>query len=504
MKYLLGVDAGTTAFKAALFAEDKRLICVEQRDYTLLTPSENIVEFPAEEYWRIFCELIQALLAQSGICAEQIVALAISSQGETLFCLDSAGQPQGNGIVWLDNRAFLEADQLRERFGRQAVYEKTGQADMTATWPAAKILWLRKNRPQEFARTHKFLLLEDYLLYRLTGRYVGEPNLWASSAMLDIHTARWWPEMLETLGLDAQRLPEILPCGSAVGCVTARAARETGLPPSVLVAMGALDQTCNAIGCGMTRPGVVCETTGSCLAVSAVMDGFIPYDPDLPITCQNHAVAGRYTVLLWSQSAGMTLKWFAAKFYPDVPELEAAFQRMDAEAERIPLGCAGLTMLPHLTGAAHPEYDTYARGVFSGITLEHGRAHFARAIMEAVACMLRRNLESLPIDARRIYCLGGGANSKVWLQIKADIAQREMQPVRARESACLGAAILAGVGAGIFESVDWVAEDREKEAVFVPDFSLRPMADETYRRYIALYGALQQMFRKNAREMDAK
>ena len=110
--------------------------------------------------------------------------------------------------------------------------------------------------------------------------------------------------MLETLGLDAQRLPEILPCGSAVGCVTARAARETGLPPSVLVAMGALDQTCNAIGCGMTRPGVVCETTGSCLAVSAVMDGFIPYDPDLPITCQNHAVAGRYTVLLWSQSAG--------------------------------------------------------------------------------------------------------------------------------------------------------------------------------------------------------
>lgn len=115
--------------------------------------------------------------------------------------------------------------------------------------------------------------------------------------------------------------------------------------------------------------------------------------------------------------------------------------------------------------------------------------------MEAVACMLRRNLESLPIDARRIYCLGGGANSRVWLQIKADIAQREMQPVRARESACLGAAILAGVGAGIFAGVDWVAEDREKEAVFVPDFSLRPMADETYRRYIALYGALQQMFR---------
>ena len=199
---------------------------------TILKASgKNIVEFPAEEYWRLFCELIQALLAQSGICAEQIAALAISSQGETLFCLDSAGQPQGNGIVWLDNRAFLEADQLRERFGRQAVYEKTGQADMTATWPAAKILWLRKNRPQEFARTHKFLLLEDYLLYRLTGRYVGEPNLWASSAMLDIHTARWWPEMLETLGLDAQRLPEILPCGSAVGCVTARAARIWGWSP---------------------------------------------------------------------------------------------------------------------------------------------------------------------------------------------------------------------------------------------------------------------------------
>ena len=280
-RYLMGLDAGTTSFKAALFDEEKNLAASVTTDYDLLTPGENIVEFPAEAYWKIFCDTAKRLLAKANIRGGQVEALALSSQGETLIALDAFGKPVGNAIVWLDNRAGREADELRERFGREEVYRVTGQADMLATWPAAKIRWLKKNRAEDYGRTAKFLLLEDYLVYRLTGRCVGELNLWASSAMLDIHMGEWWGEMLRELEISPDRLPELKDCGTRVGNVLPESAAECGLSPQTQVATGALDQTCNAIGCGLTLPGMICETTGSCLAVSAILDSFVPFDASM-------------------------------------------------------------------------------------------------------------------------------------------------------------------------------------------------------------------------------
>ncbi len=255
-RYLLGLDAGTTAFKGALFDTDRNLIASAQRDYTLLMPKENIVEFPAEEYFRILCEMIRELLKSANASGDDVLAIALSSQGETLICLDENGAPIGNAIVWLDNRAYAEAEALKERFGVEQVYNISGQADMVATWPAAKILWLKNNRPNDFARTKKFMLLSDYLLYRLTGKCAGEPNLWASSAMLNIHNSEWWQDMLDELGITPERLPEIRPCGTALGSITEEAAALTGLSVKTVAALGALDQPCTAIRCGLTSPGM--------------------------------------------------------------------------------------------------------------------------------------------------------------------------------------------------------------------------------------------------------
>lgn len=495
--YLLGLDAGTTAFKAALFDDQKNQIAVARHDYTLSTPATDIVEFPADAYWDILCKLIRELLEKAQIDEMDIRGLALSSQGETLICLDESNRPLGSAIVWLDNRATVQAEALRSQFGREQVYTITGQADMLATWPAAKILWLRENRPDIFRLTKKYLLLEDYLLFRLTGKWVGEANLWASSAMLNIHTSQWWPDMLQALDISPNQLPQILPCGTAIGALTSEAMQATGLSENTLISTGALDQTCNAIGCGLSTPGMICETTGSCLAVSAVLDAFVPYQPNVQITCQNHALPGRYTVLLWSQSAGMTLKWFAKNFYPECAELEQAFTQINRDAASIDMGCNGLTMLPHLTGAANPEYDSYARGVFCGATLEHGRAHFARAIMEAVACMLRRNLdqlESIGIHFDRIFSMGGGANSPIWLKIKADITHKRIRPLRADESACLGAAILAGVGAGVYESIDWTPDTLYKNTEIQPEEREFIAGDNLYCRYMDLYDSLKNYF----------
>lgn len=498
-KLLLGIDAGTTAFKAALFDEKMNALAAAQQDYQLQSREGNRVEFPAEEYFRVLCRCVRQLVEKIPSAAGEVCALALSCQGETLVCLDADGQPLGDAIVWLDGRAEAEADALRQRFGRRAVYEITGQSDMTATWPAAKLLWLRSHARERFARSRRFLLLEDYLLFRLTGQFVGEKNLWASSAMMNIHTGKWWAEMLAELGIDAKALPELAGSAAPIATLTPEAARATGLNPSVLVAAGALDQTCNLIGCGITRPGSVCESTGSCLAVSAVLDSPIPYDERRPVTCQNHAVPGRYTLLSWSQSAGMALKWCARELYRDAASLEEAYARINQEAENIPIGSDGIVALPYFAGTAFPEFDGNARAVFFGANLSHTRGHFAHAVMESVACMLRQNLNLLnaariPVD--RVFCMGGGANSPVWLQIKADIAQTRMVRLRATDSACRGAAALAGVAVGMFPSIDALPNAEISGAVYEPRPT--PQAGLVLQRYEELYAVLKPFFQKCA------
>jgi len=494
-RYLLAVDAGTTSFKAALFTPEGKLVAVRSQDYTLLTPAPNLVELPAEKYWQTLCALVKALLAQAAVDPGRILSMAISSQGETLVCLDEAGQSVGNAIVWLDNRAEAQADALRSRFGQQQVYERTGQSDVTATWTACKILWLKENEPERFARTAKFLLLEDYLLYRLTGELVCEENLLCSSMLYDIRRRCWWEELLEAVGITPARLPRVLPCGTAVGKLTAEAAVQTGLSPDTLAVTGALDQTCGTLGAGAVLPGTVTETTGSCLAVCANVPEFPAWDPANPITCQNSAVPGRYMVMLFSQTAGMVLKWFTKNFYPDTPE---AFRLVDTEAETAPAGCDGMVMLPHLSGAANPEFDPNAKGVFYGVTLGHGRGHFARAILEAVAFMLRRNLEqmeALGLEFDAVLSMGGGSKSPLWNQIKADVTVKTVCPVKNSETACLGAAMLAAVGAGLYPDLDSaVAGLGETDAVFTPDSAPKAVYDRAYSDYLQLYDRLKPMF----------
>lgn len=492
---LLGIDAGTTGFKAALFTTAGEMLNVACADYALETPGPDMVEFPADEYFQALCSLTKKLLAESGVANTDIDSLAISSQGETLICLDDEGRPLMNAIVWLDNRSSRQANALRERFGVREVYERTGQADMLPTWPATKILWLRENKPEIFERTRKFLLLEDYLIWRLTGVFAGEPNLYCSSALFDIHKNAWWPEMLNALGIDKTRLPSIVPCASGIGRITDEAARLTGLTTKTLVVAGALDQTCNCIGAGLTKPGAVAETTGSCLAVSANLDHFVPYDERIPTTCQNHAVPGRYVLLLWSQTAGMVFKWFANGFYDaGSTGLDDAFERMNRDAAEVTAGCDGLIMLPHLMGAMNPEYDLNAKGVFYGVGLRHEKKHFTRAIMEAVAYMLRRNLSQIEQTGQPftdVYSMGGGARSPLWLQIKADATGKTFHPLAVSESACRGAAVLAGVGAGLYRDIDAGAESLlQTRGAYPPDAGKKPVYDQNFEDYVSLYEAL--------------
>jgi len=508
MAYILGIDAGTTSFKAALFNDTGKEIASVREEYSLLTPSDLMVELAPEVYWKIFKSVVGKTLAlvykEQSIRPEKIIALAIDSQGETLICLDKNGKPLRNAIVWLDNRSYRETEKIREKYSAKYVYDITGQPEIIPTWPVTKIMWLKENEPDVFKNTFKYVLLEDYLIYRLTGEYAGEKSLYSSSLMLDIHKGIWWEDMLEFAEISEKQLPKIMGSGQAVGRLTKKTADETGIYVDTIVVTGALDQTAGIIGACNIKPGTVTETTGSCLAVCANVDKPVPFNEDLLIPCQYHAIDGKYYLMLWSQSAGMVLEWLKDNFYnmeKDIGSYEKnIYSLIDQQAEDVPAGCEGLIMLPFLSGAACPEFNHNAKGVFYGVTLNHKKPHFARSVMEAVAFNLKRNLdalEKLGVYTDHIKSMGGGAKSSFWNQIKADITQKTVYACKNTETACLGAAILAGIGSGIFESIEKACSNiKYSYRVYNPRNNLKKIYNKSYSKYIMLYESLKEQFKK--------
>lgn len=428
---LLGIDVGTTSLKAAVFNAEGKTLSSATVDYTLLTEGDR-VEFAAERYWEITQEAIRKVSAE-----HRIDALAIDTQGETLILTDERGTPLCNAVVWLDNRATKEAAEIEQAFGRRRIYEVTGQPEVTATWPACKLLWFQKHKPELWSRVRKIFLLEDYLLYRLTGEFAAEKTLQSSTLYFDIRSGNWWDEMLDYLHLTPDMLPHLSESGTLVG-----KAGETA------VVTGAIDQIAGAIGAGVVHKGLVSEMTGTTMAVFIPSESIPPYDPDSIVPC-HYNFDGSYCLLSWSPTAGMALKWFKNNLCE-----QFSFRELDELADNVAPGSNGLAFLPYLCGSTMPRYNPKARASFTGLTLEHTRGHFVRSVLESVACMLRGMLDYLKIDAEEIRAMGGGAESPLWCQIKADMTGKRLVTLENRETACLGAAILAGVGAGAFQSVE--------------------------------------------------
>lgn len=431
MNYLLGVDVGTTSLKAVLFDEALHPVKTVVKDYTLKVTGD-FVEFPAEQYWGLFSEALIEMAEEY-----KITAMSIDTQCETMIVTDAEGRALTDAIVWLDNRAVRQAGILEEQFGARKVYEITGQPEITATWPACKLLWLKEERPDIWSKIDKIFLLEDYLLYRLTGQFVTERTLQSSTIYYDIHNGKWWTEMLDFIGISTDRLPRICDCGQLVG-------EYRGIP----VVTGAMDQVAGAIGAGVVEPGIVSEMTGTTMVIFAPTDHIPPYNPACRIPCHVN-YNGKYCLLPWTPTAGIALKWFKNQFCENY-----SFRELDELAEQVDAGCDGVTFLPYLCGSTMPSYNPKARGAFCGLTMEHTRGHAVRSILEAVACMLKSNLDYLGIPCSEIRSMGGGAKSSLWCQIKADMCKRRIVTLKNEETACMGSAILAGTAVGVFDSVE--------------------------------------------------
>ena len=457
---LLGIDFGTTSVKAVLFDEKLREIASSTEDYTVKT-SGNIVELEPLKYW----DLLKNALANVEKTAK-VDSLAIDTQCETLILTDENGNPVRDAIVWLDNRAEEEARIIEEHFGRKKVYEVTGQPEITATWPASKLLWVKRNEPEVWEKTKKIFLLEDYLLYKLTGEFVTEKTLQSSTIYFDINTSEYWDEMLSFIGVEKEMLPALMDSGKYVGEYN-----------GIKVNTSAMDQVAGAIGAGVIEKGICSVMTGTTMAIYLPTDSVPEFKEDSFVPC-HYSFDGSYALLSWSPTAGMALKWFKEAFLPDV-----SFKDLDALAEKVSVGSDGVTFLPYLCGSTMPKYNPDARGSFTGLTPEHNMAHFVRSIMESVACMLKSNLDYLGTDVDEIRVMGGGAKSPLWCNMKADITKKRLITLKNKETACLGAAILAGVGAGEFKSVKEACAMIETDKVYTPQGNDYTKVYENFVKY---------------------
>jgi xylulokinase len=504
MVYILSVDAGTTASKVALFNEDGKPLATSTKEYGLIIPKPLEVEVDAETLWNAFKMSVHEVLKKSGVTADDIEVIGISAQGETLIPIDRDGKPLRRAIVWLDSRAQEEAKILQREFNDGSSYKITGQVKIVPTWPASKIFWLSRHEPRTFSKISKYLLVEDYLIYRMTNRFVAEGSLLCSTVYWNINTKKWWNEMIDFLGITADQLPEIREPGEPVDTLSSKAADDLSLSRDTLVSTGALDQAAGAVGVGNIHPGMFSENTGGALAICAPLKKLI-FDPKTRMPIHYFALPDTYMAHTFT-TGGIVLRWFRDNF--SQPEINVGsmtnidpYDLIDREAAQIPPGSEGLVMLPHLQGAMAPEANPKAKGVFYGFTLRHTKSHFARAIMEAIACIVRRNIDTLGdmgITVREIRALGGGARSQLWKQIEADLTKKTVVITSIEKAeACLGAAILAGKASGIFKSVDDACRCMVRiKKRFTPDSETSKVYNELYVKYIQLYDDLCNLFEK--------
>ena len=485
MKKLLAIDVGTTAVKAALFDEELNQLDLSISEYTLISGENGELELEPETYWQGIKKTVSDVMKSTGTAAGEIVSVTCDTQGETFIPVDREGRPLHNAVIWLDSRAGAEAEFIAANIGEDELYSHTGLPEINGYLPIAKLKWMKDRRPDIFESTYKFLLLEDYLVFRLSGRFVTNPTIQSSTGYFDIKEGKYWSELLDVCGIPEDMLPEILPCMTVVGGLCESACKDLGLSPDTVVTTGAQDQLAAAVGCGNIRSGIVTDTIGTCQIIAGTYDE-IAFDRAEQVSIYAHVVPGKYYALVINQTAGIIQKWFKNEFCSDLVdkygEADIYTEMGKLAAEEPPLS-RGLTLFPYFTGMQGLVSNPNVRGCFIGAGLDTTRGCFIRSIMEGISYMSRSTLELMKLNPEKLIALGGGSKSPLWNQIKADVLNREIVTLSADESALLGAAILGAVAVGLYEDIESANSRINIIKVYSPDADNVPVYEEGYRQF---------------------
>jgi xylulokinase len=491
---LLGLDVGTAGCKAVLFDEDGEVLASAGREYPVDLPRPGWAEQDIDHVWGLAIDSMRGAIAAGGM--PDVAAIGLSVHGEAVTPLDEVGRPLRPTILGMDTRTDAQNAWLRDRLGGQALFERTGMPIHTInTLP--KLLWIREHEPAVWARATRFALVEDLFIGRMTGQWVVSRCLASRTQLADLATGDWDPALLGEIGLEPQRLSTVRPSGTAVGELAADLTAVLGLGRPPLVVTGGHDQACGALGVGLTEPGVASVSTGTAEVVEVALASPLVsrelYEGSISV--YHHVVPGLYLAMTLNHSGGLALRWFRDGFCePQVVRAAEtgldAYDLILADASHEP---GTILVLPHFAGSGTPTLDTASRAAILGLTFSTSRRDIAKAILEGLTHELRINLELLRAGGVRIDALraiGGGARSRLWLQLKADITGIPVTRPRVTEAAALGAALMAGWGAGLFDSPATAAARCLRLAeTYEPDVARAAAYDRQHELYRELYPA---------------
>lgn len=499
--HLIGVDVGTSATKVILIDASGKVVASAAPEYPFETPRPLWAEANPEDWWRATVEGIREVLKTSGVEPGSIAGIGLSGQMHGLVLLDAKGEVLRPCIMWNDQRTGEECAAITDIVGKEEIIEITGNPVLPG-FTAPKLSWVKKHEPEVFGRIAHWLLPKDYIRYRLTGEFFSDVSDASGTSLLQVSERKWSTDIVDALGFDTAWLPEVTESVEPSTRVSAEAARLTGLPEGLPIAAGGGDQAAQAVGCGIVREGILSATFGTSGVVFAHSDEYrVESDGRLHAFC--HAVRGKWHLMGVMLSAAGSYQWFRKTFLPEFIEQCRAegkddYQVLDEMAAAIEPGSEGLVFLPYLSGERTPHPDPHARGVFMGMTLRHQRAHFVRAVLEGITFGMRDSLQlmrSLGIKAETITVSGGGANSPFWRQMMADVFATRTNTVNATEGAAFGAALLAGVAAGVYPDVETACGKTLAQTTEVePDSKTAKTYEKLYPRYTALYPLLRETF----------
>lgn len=501
MDYLLGIDLGTTGCKGALYDVRGKLLAQSYREYKIISPQSGLAEEDPREWWAKSIEIIREVMEKIPGSKERIASIGVSCTN-ALVPVDQGAEPLMNAIMQLDQRAVEEVERIRDILTPERIFAVTGNRIAPGTMSAPTIMWLKNKRPEIYRKTHKFLVPSGFLVAKLTGEFTIDYSRASTTSLFHVVKQDWDTEIINSLGIDMDKLPSPSSSHQVVGKVSQEASRLTGLVSGTPVIAGAMDTVAAGLGLGSVKeeePFLILGTVGRiCAGLKnpRFNDKFLnsSFIPNLP-----------YLLMAPLNGAGNSLRWFRDVFgEKEILEGKergiSVYGVFDQEASQAPLGSKGLIYLPYLAGERSPYWDSRARGVFFGISLRHEKKDFIRAIMEGIAFGLRDNLEimrtEMGLDVNVLRTGGGGAASDFWKRVIADTLNVELVQTENPESETLGAAILAGTGVGIYQTIpDGVrATVRDAERI-LPDRDKNRLYTKYYNVYHELYHHLKNSFR---------
>lgn len=454
--YVLGIDVGTGGNRALIIDDQGRLISSATAEHEpFASPKIGWAEQHPEDWWKACGLAVRQALSKARLAGDAVACVGFSGQMHGAVMLDERSKVVRPALIWCDVRTEPQCRELTEKIGAERIIQLTCNPALP-NFTLTKFLWVRENEPENWKRVRSVMLPKDYVRFRLTGDRAIDVADASGTLMLDVTHRRWSNEVLQAAEIDERILPALCESPDICGKVSAEGAAATGLKVGTPVVAGAGDQAAGATGMGIVAAGAVSATIGTSGVVFASTDR-PALDPKGRLHTFCHAIPGRWHVMGVTQAAGLSLRWFRDQFGAGKDDGRDPYERLSDEAAAAPPGSDGLLWTPYLMGERTPHLDANARGALVGLTASHTRAHVIRAILEGVAFSLRDTFtifSEMRVPVRRIRLGGGGARSRLWRQIQADVYGHEVEIVEAEEGAAYGAAILAGVGAKIWPTVD--------------------------------------------------